>query len=58
MVSSLAEIKTTCLMYCQEWVGKIVRVVVMVCKPRARVGGGEGAALVCVYSDEAFILEC
>jgi len=32
--------------------------VVKVCRPRAIVGGGEGAALVCVYSDEAFILEC
>ena len=45
-------------MYFQEWVGKQERVVVKVCRPRAIVGGGEGAALVCVYSDEAFILEC
>jgi len=45
-------------MFCQAWEGKIERVVVMVCRPRARVGGREGAVLVCVFSDEAFILEC
>jgi len=50
--------KITSLMFCQEWEGKIERVVVMVCRPRARVGGREGAVSGCVHSDEAFILEC
>jgi len=44
-------------MFCQEWEGKIERVVAVVCSPRVREGGEEGAALVCVSSDEAFILE-
>jgi len=30
-------------MYCQGRVGKTARVAVMVCRPRARVGGGEEA---------------
>ena len=45
-------------MFCQAWEGKIERVVAVVCSPRVREGGEEGAVLVCVFSDEAFILEC
>jgi len=45
-------------MFCQVWEGKIERVVVLGCRPRAREGGEEGAVPVCVCSDEAFVLEC
>jgi len=32
-------------MYCQGWVEITVRVMVMVCRQRARVGGGEEEAV-------------